>query len=161
MNRGVGCKDRGGFGDPYLVGNCIDILEKMDQYFLAMKLTNSEACRQSFIRMSELRRQQWVTGMKWSNICYRTRLCENVCQTRFWTCFHFLWNVWDIMMRIFLCFELCWCLFMTMRNLPCYVTWVVDSWLISLFVILGGRLWVVESFICHSRIWPLMFLISD
>lgn len=64
MNRGVGCKDRGGFGDPYLVGNCIDILEKMDQYFLAMKLTNSEACRQSFIRMSELRRQQWVTGMK-------------------------------------------------------------------------------------------------
>lgn len=59
-----------GHGDPYSVGNCIDVLEKMEgyddsQYFLAMeKLTNSEAYHQSFIHMSELRRQQWVIGMK-------------------------------------------------------------------------------------------------
>lgn len=58
------------FGDPYSIGNCIDIPEKMEgyddgQYILAMeKLTNSQAYRQSFIHMSELRRQQWVTTLK-------------------------------------------------------------------------------------------------
>lgn len=51
------------FSDPYSIGNYIDILEKMDgyddcQYIIAMeKVTKSEAYLQSFIHMSELRRQ--------------------------------------------------------------------------------------------------------
>lgn len=60
----------GGHGDPYSIGIHINVLEKLEgyddsQYFFAMeKLTNSEAYRQSFIHTSEIRRQQWVSGMK-------------------------------------------------------------------------------------------------
>lgn len=56
--------------DPYSIGNCIDILERMEGYddgefLLAIdKLTNSEAYQQTFIHLSETRRILWVNALK-------------------------------------------------------------------------------------------------